>query len=243
MTASNCPAWVTGATSTRAFYRGLCVMGSTPSAVLFLTAIGFGTLVRDAGLDLGHALFLSFAMYALPAQVMVVDQVQRGATLFAVAIAVTLTAVRLLPMTVSLQPYLRSASGARWPQFFAVHFIAITAWIEGGRRLPDVPEPLRLAHFYGIGIGLMLAASGGAALGYIIAAQLPLLVQAALLFMTPTYFLLSMLAGAVTRPDNFAIAGGAVLAPLLHLWVPDADLLIAGLVGGTVAYLTGRRPA
>ncbi len=243
MTVSTTSAWTAGATRFHAFGRGLGVMLTTPGVVLFLTAIGFGTLVRDAGLDLGHALFLSFAMYALPAQVMVVDQLQRGATLFAVAIAVTLTAVRLLPMTVSLQPYLRSSNGARWPQFFAVHFIAITAWIEGGRRLPTVPAPLRLAHFYGIGLGLMLSAGSGAALGFVAAGRLPLLVQAALLFMTPVYFLLSTLAGAVSRSDYLAIAGGAALAPVAHAVSPDLDLLIAGVVGGTVAYLAGKRPA
>ena len=64
MTVSTTSAWAVGATRLQAFGRGLGVMCTTPGVVLFLTAIGFGTLVRDAGLDLGHALFLSFAMYA-----------------------------------------------------------------------------------------------------------------------------------------------------------------------------------
>ncbi len=234
------PAWSVGATRTTAFARGLTVMVSTPGAVLFLTALGFGTLVRDAGMTMGHALFLSLVMYALPAQVMVVDQLQRGATLLAVAIAVTLTAVRLLPMTVSLLPYLRDKNSYVLPRILAVHFIAITAWIEGNRRLPHIPEALRLSHFYGIGLGMMAATTVGSVAGYLLAAQLPLLIQAALLFMTPAYFLLSTLASAVTRRDQLAVVLGGALAPLLYLWLPSLDLLIAGLVGGTIAYLCGR---
>lgn len=223
-----------------AFRRGLAVMFTTPGAVLFLTALGFGTLVRDAGLDLGHALFLSTMMYALPAQVMVVDQFQRGAAVVAVAFAVTLTAVRLLPMTVSLLPWLGRQTSSRILQFFAVHFIAITAWVEGNRRLPPEPEPLRLPHFYGIGIGMMAATCAGSSVGYLLAARLPLPVQAALLFMTPLYFLLSSVIAATTTRDWLAILIGGALAPLFTVILPDADLLLAGVAGGTIAYVAGR---
>ena len=234
------PAWCREAHKGTAFARGLAVVFSTPGIVLFLTAIGFGTLVRDAGMTLGHAMFLSLAMYALPAQVMVVDQLQRGATLLAVAFAVTLTAVRLLPMTVSLQPYIRSPGSSRLLQFAAVHFIAITSWIEGNRRLPYVPEPLRLSHFLGIGMGMVAATASGSAAGVLLAARLPLTVQAALLFMTPLYFLLSTMAAAASRRDWLAIILGGGLAPLVYLWLPQADLLIAGVAGGTAAYFAGR---
>jgi len=226
-----------------AFLRGLAVMFTTPGIVLFLTALGFGTLVRDAGLALGHALFLSTAMYALPAQVMVVDQLQRGAALLAVAFAVTLTAVRLLPMTVSLLPWLGRQTSSRILQFFAVHFIAITAWIEGSRRLPPEPEPLRLPHFYGIGMGMMAATCAGSSAGYLLAARLPLPIQAALLFMTPLYFLLSSVIAARTTRDWLAIALGGALTPLVTLIFPDADLLVGGVVGGTIAYLGAGRTA
>lgn len=234
------PGWSLGADKPTAFAHGLAVLLSTPGVVLFLTALGFGTLVRDASMTLGHAVFLSLAMYALPAQVMVVDQLQRGATLLAVAFAVTLTAVRLLPMTVSLQPYIRARDGSRLAQFAAVHFIAITAWIEGNRRLPALPERLRLAHFYGIGFGMVAATSSGSAVGYVLAQRMPLILQAALLFMTPSYFLLSTMAAAGHRRDWIAIVLGGALAPLVYVWMPAADLLIAGLVGGSVAYLAGR---
>ena len=238
--APTAPAWTHGASGTTAFVRGLGIAASTPGAVLFLTALGFGTLVRDAGLPLGHAIFLSLAMYALPAQVMVVDQLQRGAALLAIALAVTLTAVRLLPMTVSLLPYLRSPGSSAWSRLAAVHFIAITSWIEGSRRLPQVPEALRFKHFLGIGTGMMAATTGGSAAGYLLAGQMPLSAQAALLFMTPVYFLLSTIAAANHRRDWIAMGLGAVLTPLLSLFLPGADLLLGGIIGGTIGYLAGR---
>jgi predicted branched-subunit amino acid permease len=237
------PAWVSGATAASAFARGLALAVTTPGIVLFLTALGFGTLVRDAGLHVGHALMLSVAMYALPAQVMVVDQIQRGATLATIALAVTLTAVRLLPMTVSLLPYLRSARAPVPLQVLAVHAIAITAWSEGHRRLPQLPEALRLPHFLGLALGMMAATSLGAVTGFLMAAQMPPVVQTALLFLTPAYFLLSTILSAQHRRDWSAIVLGGALAPLAHLVVPGLDLLIAGLVGGTVAYLAGRAAA
>ena len=237
------PKWAEDASSGTAFARGLLVACTTPGVVLFLTALGFGTLVRDAGMALGHALFLSLAMYALPAQVMVVDQLQRGATALAVAFAVTLTAVRLLPMTVALLPYVRARNGSPLNQLVAVHFIAITAWIEGNRRLPVLPEKLRFPHFLGIGLGMVGATASGSAVGFVAAAQMPVILQAALLFMTPLYFLLSTLAAARHRRDWLAIVLGSVIAPLVYLWMPGLDLLVAGLVGGTIAYLAVRAPA
>jgi predicted branched-subunit amino acid permease len=237
------PAWSQGASTRVAFQKGLAVAATTPGVVLFLTALGFGTLVRDAGMQLGHALFLSLVIYALPAQVMMVDQLQRGAALFAIALAVTLTAVRLLPMTVSMLPYLRARGASTGLQLLAVHFIAITAWIEGNRRLPMLPDHLRMPHFLGIGMGMVGATSIGSATGYLFAARLPVEAQTALLFMTPIYFLLSTIAGAKSRRDWWAIGLGGTLAPLVSLVAPGFDLLVGGLVGGTVAYRLGRTRA
>ncbi len=234
------PPWADGATPRTAFVQGLAIAMTTPGIVLFLTAIGFGTLVRDAGLGLGHAVFLSAVMYALPAQVMVVDQLQRGAAFAAIALAVTLTAVRLLPMTVSLLPYL-GLRRVSWPkQVLAVHTIAVTAFVEGHRRLPLVPEHLRLAHFYGLGLGMMVATSGGAMTGYLAAARVSIPLQVALLFMTPVYFMLSTILGATHRRDWLALVLGGALAPLVYRVAPGIDLLVAGVVGGTLAYLGGR---
>jgi hypothetical protein len=91
-------AWVVGASPASAFQHGLSVAIYIPDLVLFSKSIGFGALARDLGFTLGHAIFLSAAVYATPAQIVFIDQLSRRAALTAAAFAVTLTAVRLLPM-------------------------------------------------------------------------------------------------------------------------------------------------
>ncbi|HRK19797.1 MAG TPA: AzlC family ABC transporter permease [Hyphomicrobiaceae bacterium] len=227
-------------TKGRAFWRGLKLMLTTPGLVLFATAIGFGALARDSGLTLGHTVFLSAAVYALPAQVVLVDQLARGASIAAAALAVTLTAVRLLPMTVSLLPYFRDQKSSTALRILTVHFIAVTAWVEGNRRLPDEPRQTRLPFFLGLGIGMAIMTSTGSAVGYYAATGLPTVMAATLLFATPVYFLLALFLGMRTRTDMIAIAAGALLGPILYRLLPGLDLLLTGLIGGTIAVLAGR---
>jgi predicted branched-subunit amino acid permease len=235
------PPWAATASRRQAFVRGLAVAASAPALVLFTTATGFGALARDLGFTLGHALFMSVVMYALPAQVMLIDQIARGAALTAVAFAVTLTAVRLLPMSITLFALIRDGPRIRPIHIVASHLMAVTVWLEGSRRLPLLPHDLRLPHFFGIGFGMFCATAGGSVLGFLIAGALPPAVAAALLFMTPVYFLLSLFVGASQRMDWLAIAAGLLLGPPLFLLLPGPDLMLTGVIGGTVAYLLGRR--
>lgn len=235
------PDWARTASRWAALRRGTLVLASAPGLILFFSSVGFGALARDAGLTLGHAMFIAAFIYALPAQVVLADNIARGASLAAAAFAVTLTAIRLLPMTVSLLPLLRDGRSPRWMYVLAVHFVAITSWIEGNRRLPQLPVHLRLVYFIGIGLGMVsLTISGGMA-GYSLAGGLPVVLSAALLFMTPLYFFLSLLATAQGGIDRLAVAAGAVTGPLFFLVMPGFDLMAAGLVGGTIAYVAGRR--
>lgn len=238
--ADGAPAWALDATASTAFLRGLRVAASTPGALLFSTALGFGALARDLGVTFTETILISGMIYALPAQVMLVDQLARGAALTAAAFAVSLTAIRLLPMTVALLPYLKDARGLRPIHFFAAHFIAVTVWLEGNRRLPLLPEHLRLPHFFGIGFGMFLATALGSAIGHLVAASLPASVSAALLFMTPIYFLLSLLSSATRRMDWLAVGLGVTLGPLLFLIAPGPDLMLTGVIGGTLAWWHGR---
>ena len=234
------PAWAATAGPGEAFRHGLGAAFSTPGYVLIAGSVGFGALSRDMGLSLGIAMWMSVTFYALPAQVVLADQLGRGASLLAAAFAVTLTAVRLLPMTVTLAPYLQDVRQRRWMELLAVHFIAVTAWIEGHRRLSPLPLDLRLPHFLGFGSAFLLCTVGGAATGFVIAAVVHVAISAALLFFTPAYFMLSLIGTTRKLADALAIGLGAVIGPLVYLAAPGLDLLVAGLVGGTIAYLVGR---
>jgi predicted branched-subunit amino acid permease len=235
------PAWVETATPWSAFWRGLLVTLSAPGLTLFCTSIGFGSLARDLGYSLGHAFFMTTTLYALPAQVMLIDQLARGASIAAAAFAVTLTAVRLLPMTVTLLPLIKGPERFRLVHLAAGHVMAITVWLEGSRRLPLLPQHLRLAHFFGIGGGMFLSTCLGTVTGYLLALVVPPALLAALLFMTPVYFLLSLAVGARMPMDWIAICLGVVLGPILFQLAPGPDLMLTGLIGGTIAYLIQKR--
>ena len=78
--------------------------------------------------------------------------------------------------------------------------------------------------------------------GYALAGSVPTTMTATLLFLTPIYFLLSLLATARVRMDLIAVCLGCALAPVLYILVPGFDLLATGLIGGTLAFLLrGRR--
>lgn len=224
----------------KSFARGLLVAFGVPGAVLCATSMGYGALARDSGFDLAQTLLISALFYALPAQVIFVDLMARGTPVIAVAFVITLTAIRLLPMTVALMPYLRDPTAPRWLAYPVAHFVAVTAWIEGIQRLPRMPERLRLFHYGGIGVGMLGATLSGSFIGYGLAGTVPALIAASLLFVTPVYFLLSLFSVARSSVDGTAIALGCVLGPLFYVMLPGFDLLATGLTGGTLAFVIGR---
>ncbi len=235
------PAWAATAGQLEAFLRGIAAAFGIAGYVLIAGAIGFGALVRDMGLGLDFVILSSLVFYALPAQVILAAEIGRGASLVASAFAVTLTSIRFLPMAVTLAPWLRDHKGRRWRELLAVHFVAVTAWIEAHRRLAHLPRHLHLSHFLGFGMTFMAFTTMGGAIGFMIAGTIPVALTAALLFFTPSYFVLQMMQSARVRSDHLAIALGVVIGPIVHLYAPDLDLLVAGLVGGTIAWAYGRR--
>ncbi len=230
------PAWCAGAGKWRAFWQGSRAMMQIPGLVLFSTALGFGAYARDSGLSLGQTAFVSVTVFALPGQVVMVDQIARGAALAAIAFAVMLTAIRLLPMVVVFVPYIRDENAAKGPLLLASHFVAVTAWVLGMAILPRLPVRLRLAHHFGVGTALLVAITVAAMIGHQLAAAVPPALAGALLFLTPIYFLLSLLGAVTVKADQLAIGFGLVLGAPVYLLIPDFDLLGTGLIGGSLAY-------
>src|SRR5262245_51347448 len=207
-----------------AFARGLSLLVSVPSALLFAAGLGFGALARDGGFSIAHTAFITGGMFALPNQVVLVDQLARNETLLAAAFAVALAAVRLLPLPVTIVPLLRGARPRPVLETVAVHFIAVTPWVESQRRLPLVPPELRLATHLGIGLAFATAMMSGTMAGHTLAGSVPATISATLLFLTPIYFLLSLLATARVRMDLLAIGIGGALAPVFYLLAPGLHL-------------------
>lgn len=220
----------------RGIRRGL----GMPGWVLFASFLGFGAFVEAADLGFDHALAMVILVWALPSKVILVTSISEGVGLVATFGAVALSAVRMMPMTVALIPELRVPDAPRWPDFIAAQFVAITVWIAMIRDLPDIPVADRRRYFLAIGITCMVMGLIGTVIGYAMAGRVPSLVTAALLFMTPIYFALSMAGAARERLDLMAVAAGLILGPVFIHLTPQLDLLWTGLVGGTVVYLIDR---
>ncbi len=225
----------------RPFRDGLKVAFSTAGAILLASSAGFGALASDAGMSLFAAVYMMAVFFALPAQVVMLDQLARGGSMMGGALAVALTGIRLVPMTVTLLPWLTEERPRAWRRLAAAHFIAVTAWLEGMKRLPARPEAERMSFFLGIGTGCFAATLLGSALGFILTGSVSPSIAAGLLFLTPIYFLLSLIAAARGAMDGLAVLFGAVLGPVFYLALPGLDLLATGLIGGTAAYFAGRR--
>jgi predicted branched-subunit amino acid permease len=220
-----------------AFWRGIRETSPVPAIILSTAFVGFGALTNQIGLSLLDTVFISVFMFALPGQVVLVDEIARGASVFTAAIAVAATGVRLLPMTVVMLPVIRDRNGPKWLELAVAYYVAVTVWVESMRRAPHIPRPLRSAYCLGICALLVFVSGAGAIVGYLLASEVPPLLAAALLFMTPLYFLLSMLVSARTMVSLAPILLGLVLGPIFHLLTPSLDLLLTGLAGGTAAFL------
>lgn len=224
-----------------AFAGGVRVSLGVPVLALGASYLGFGALVRESGLGLWPGLFSAVATFALPGQVLMVELYAVGATLAVLAVAVGLSAMRLLPMTLSLVPQFREARVPRWRLYLTAHFIAITGWAMTMRIAPRMPAGERLAFFTGLTLMLWISTILCTAIGYYIPDLLPERVTLALLFLNPLYFLLIFIGDLRQRSRILALAFGAVLGPPLFLVEPDWSLLFAGLIGGTAAFLIGDR--
>ena len=225
----------------RWFLRGARVaVTSVQGLVLFASMVGFGGLCRDIGFPIGAAMLSSALIWALPAQVLVVGGYAAGNAAPVIALAVALSSIRLFPMTAALMPYLRGRKSGVGAQLLAAHFVAVTAWIEGMRRLPSTPVDGRLPFFFGIGCLLVTSATAATLGGFLLAGTLPRSLAIGLLFLTPLSFLIQLSHNARDMVDRLALAFGLVLAPFMAEIGGRLDLLWTGLIGGTAAWAVHR---
>lgn len=216
-----------------AFWRGIRETSPVPALILSTAFIGFGALTSQTGLSLLNTIFISVCMFALPGQVVLVDEIARGASVVTAAIAVAASGIRLLPMTVVILPMIRERTSPKWIEVAVAYFVAVTMWVESMRRAPHIARHLRSAYCLGICALLVTVSAIGAIIGFLLASSLPPLLGAALLFMTPLYFLLGMLTSVRKMISLMPILLGLVLGPAFHLLTPSLDLLLTGVTGGS----------
>jgi predicted branched-subunit amino acid permease len=221
----------------RAFAWGMSAVASTVlSLVLFATYVGIGALAHDSHFSLGWVLGSTLLVWAGPAQIILISTLGSGATAVQAAIAVTVSAIRLFPMVVSVLPLVKTPRSRRRHLVLVTHFIAVTLWVECYRLLPKVPRERRIAFTHGLGCGLLIVCMVATALGYGLAANLPPLFGAAILMLTPLAFLLSTARNCTQISDVLALVLGLALYPLISQLNTGVDILISGVTAGSIAY-------
>lgn len=216
------------------------IFGTVLTLVLFATYVGIGALAHDTGFSLFWVMASTVLIWAGPAQIILISTLGSGATALQAALAVTLSAIRLFPMVVSVLPMLRVAETRKRDLILPTHFVAVTLWVECFRLLPLVPRERRIAFTCGLGVGLVSASSAATAIGYGLAANLPPLLAAAILLLTPLAFLFSTARNSTRLSDALALALGLALFPLVAWWHTGVDILISGLAAGSMGYAADR---
>jgi len=208
--------------------------------VLFGTYIGIGALAYDFNFSIGWVALSTLLVWAGPAQVILISTLGGGASVVEAAIAVGLSGVRLMPMVVALMPILRGPKTKGHQLLLPAHFTAVSMWVETMRLAPQIAVERRISFANGIASGLMLSAMSATFFGFYLAAKLPPLMTAALLFLTPMSFLVSIARNSSQLVDRLAMLFGLIAGPLLTYGQIELDVMWAGVGGGTLAYLVHR---
>ncbi len=220
-----------------AFVDGVCAAaGSVFMVVLVGSYTSIGALAHDLGFSITWTVLSTVMVWAAPAQVILFTALGAGTAPLEATVAVTLSAIRLLPMVVVLLPVLRATKTRARALILPAHFTAVSFWIEAMRLAPALPRENRIAFANGLGAGLVAAAIVATVTGFYLAGILPKPLVAAMLFLTPMSFLTAAIRSARLLSDRAAYVMGVVTAPLLAWAHVGLDLLWTGLVGGTIAY-------
>jgi hypothetical protein len=157
-----------------------------------------------------------------------------------VALAVSLSGIRLFPMVVALLPLVRTRETRLRDLLLPTHFTSVSMWIESLRILPGMAVEHRLAFCNGLSVAFIGCAVTFGFVGYYLAAGLPPILAATLLFLTPLSFLISTARNARILMDRLALGIGLVLGAVLTVMHVELDLLLTGVGGGTLAYAIHR---
>ena len=218
------------------FLKGVKGIFSLPATILLVSFVGFTAFAQQSGVPVDQAVFMTGIVWALPAKLILVGSIHSGANLLTAFVAVTLSSIRLMPMVAALIPEIRAEKTRTWVLLIVSHLVAVTAWVMAMERVQHVPRVHRVTYVLGLGLTLVLANMIVVGVLYQYVAEFPPIVAGCLFFLTPVYFLTSIWSSGRHPVIHIALVVGLLLGPLATLLAPDFDLLLSGIVGGTLAW-------
>lgn len=226
------------------FRTGLREALGVPAAVLAAGFVGYGSLVADAGYSIWMTLAATLAIWALPGQLVLLDMYAADAAVAATVIAVSLSATRFLPMTLTLMPMIREGRPRSTLQLLlAAQLVSMTTWAVTMRRFQEMDPAERWDYFLGFSVACMGVSLVFALVGQTLVGALPPLAKYGLALLTPLYFFITLVGEARSRSAVTALASGAATALILQAVAPAWSLIGAGFIGGTAAFMLQRAHA
>jgi len=215
-----------------------------PAYALGATMAGFATIAREAGFDVWMVISTSALVWGMPGQVAFASLYSVGASLFIIFVAVTLANMRMLLMVVSAADmmHLHLHKLPLWRRVVLMQFLAITSWAHLAIAETKYPRHLLMPYFQGFSLTLFSFGIMGTIGGYFLPDLVPPDVLRIIIFITPIYIFLLIIM-ARQKANRLAVACGGALCPLLYPVAGEWSILIAGVIGGSLAMLYARHIA
>ena len=194
-----------------------------------------GILLSTANFSPLQAFFSTFTIYAMPAQIVLVDQFLIGSSLFSVWVAVMLANIRFIPMAMVLSPHIGQHAPA-WQLNVAAFFVAITGWVSYMGVYKRIDPVDRMRFFLTFSVALWCLSCACTMIGYYIANRVTPEWLALLTYINPIYLMALMLVNDTEKPVLLSIIGGGVLGIIFTLVMPTWGVIFAGIAVGTGVY-------
>ena len=212
---------------------------SLPAFILLFTMMGFGSLARGAGFDAEMAALASLLIWGLPGQLAMVELTSTGQGTIAIVFACSLANARFLPMVVSFVPAMSRGRSNLPGMLLDAQLLSINSWAVCLREFPHIDVEYRHRYYVTFASSILTAAVAGTLLGYYGAVLLPAVLVLGLIFVSPLFFAL-VLAAVPGSVERLSMILGCATISIAHYLFPAVDLLIAGVVGGSLGFVAGK---
>jgi predicted branched-subunit amino acid permease len=225
----------------RVFKKAVLDSLSLPAFILLTTMMGFGSLAGSAGFSPEMSALATALIWGLPGQLAMVELTTTGQGLVAIIFACSLANARFFPMVVSFIPSMSREPTSFPKMVLYAQLLSINSWAVCMRQFPQIDPHYRKFYFVVFASTIILAAIAGTLLGYHASAVLPYPLMLGLIFISPLFFAL-VLSAVPKATERVSLILGCLVVPVAHLAFPSVDLLITGVVGGSLGFYLGKTP-
>jgi predicted branched-subunit amino acid permease len=212
---------------------------SLPAFILFFTMMGFGSLMQSSGFDALMAAAATLLIWGLPGQLAMVELTTTGQGIVAIVFACSLANARFMPMVVSFIPAMSRGGASLWRLLLDAQLLSINSWAVCLLEFPHLEPAYRHLYYRTFAGSILFAAVIGTLAGFYGAFFLPAAIVLGLIFTSPLFFAL-VLSATRGLEERLSMVAGCAIVGLAHWLLPAVDLLVTGLVGGSLGFAVGR---